>query len=259
MTDATRAFFLVPPEIGGYGSAGFTGQVAAGLHPEPPPSILWSQGTPNGDLGPFNLVNKGSLAMVTNATDDESCVYMKVDEGGDNDDWTRLLTQVYAVDHGAGGDVGIDAHINWDIDVTLSSGDYFNAFDVALTMDGTSAAFATAGFFKVTQPTTKAVGGYYCALELEVVNTCVTNSNWCVLSLNSMNNGSRGSYEAFIKCNDYGSSEMQSLFYIPHHTIETTTPGSMVSTAANQTTTHNIRIVVGTTVMYLKATTTVPQ
>ncbi len=259
MTDATRAFFLVPPEIGDYGAAGFTGQVGGALHPEPPPSILWGQGTPDGDLGPFTVVNKGSLYMSTNQTDDESTVFMKVDEGGDDNDWTRLLTQVYAVDHGACSDTGIDAHVNFDIDVTLSATDYFNAFDVALTMDGTSGAFATAGFFKITHPTTKAVSGYFCALELEAINTCVTTSNWCVLSLNSMNNGSRGSYEAFIKCNDYGSSEMQSLFYIPHHTIETTTPASMVSTATDQNATHNIRIVVGTTVMYLLATTTVPQ
>jgi hypothetical protein len=55
------------------------------------PSILWGQGTPNGDLAPFNLVNKGSLYLSVDQTDDAACVYEKVSEDGDNNDWVVLM------------------------------------------------------------------------------------------------------------------------------------------------------------------------
>ncbi len=92
MTVSVRAFFLTPPEVGMLGSVGFTGQVGGAMHPETPPSILWGQGTPNGDLPPFNLVNKGSLYMCVNNTDDSGHLYHKVDEGGDDADWVLYET-----------------------------------------------------------------------------------------------------------------------------------------------------------------------
>jgi hypothetical protein len=56
--------------------------------------VLWGTGTPNGDLAPFNLVNKGSLYFSVNNADDSAAVYMKYDEGGDNNDWVAILAGV---------------------------------------------------------------------------------------------------------------------------------------------------------------------
>ena len=81
----TVAFFLQNPVA----MSGTGAPVGAGgsMFPETAPSILWGQGTPDGDRAPFNLVNKGSLYLQTDATDDASHVYQKVDEGGDDADW----------------------------------------------------------------------------------------------------------------------------------------------------------------------------
>jgi len=107
MTASTRAYFLAPLVSGYHGSAGM---IQPGLEiPEGAPSILWGQGTPNGDLAPFNQVNKGSLYLLVNATDDESCVYVKVDEGGDDDDWVLLFADGHALI--ANADIADDAAI----------------------------------------------------------------------------------------------------------------------------------------------------
>ena len=86
------------------------------LMPEKPPQILFGQGTPNGDLEPFKSAQKGSLYMQSNATDDDSHVFMKVDEGGDDADWVALVVnntdrriiattrEVFNIDNGAGTD-----------------------------------------------------------------------------------------------------------------------------------------------------------
>ena len=87
MTDSVRAFFLQNPT--GQGGVG-PKQSSNALWPENAPAILWGQGTPNGDLAPFNQVNKGSIYMEVNGTDDAGAVWQKVDEGGDNADWERL-------------------------------------------------------------------------------------------------------------------------------------------------------------------------
>src|SRR3990167_2784857 len=57
--------------------------------PEVPPSILWGQGTPDGDRVPFTQVNKGSLYLAVDQTDDTSPLWVKVDEGNDNADWVK--------------------------------------------------------------------------------------------------------------------------------------------------------------------------
>ena len=97
MTVATAAFFLqVPPDYG-LGTAGVISAPQA-LSPEGPPSILWGQGTPNGDLAPFNRVNKGSLYMSVNQTDDTGAsLWTKVDEGGDDADWEEVLVDGQAL------------------------------------------------------------------------------------------------------------------------------------------------------------------
>lgn len=96
MTDSTRAFFLWPIGSGEMGSAGLIPPVGSALHPEGSPSVLWGQGTPNGDLAPFSVVNKGSIYLCVNNTDDQACIYQKVDEGGDNNDWVLVFAENHA-------------------------------------------------------------------------------------------------------------------------------------------------------------------
>ena len=79
----TQAFFLTNP-VDSLQDGGIS---IGAMHPETQPAILWGQGTPDGDRAPFNVVNKGSIYMQTNATDDTPAVWYKVDEGGANDDW----------------------------------------------------------------------------------------------------------------------------------------------------------------------------
>ena len=90
MAVATNAFFLVG---GGPVGAGLPNYSAAGgTYPEGAPAILWGQGTPAA-LAPWTLVNKGSLYMSVNQTDDTTALYMKVDEGGDAADWKRVFAE----------------------------------------------------------------------------------------------------------------------------------------------------------------------
>jgi len=91
MTTNTKVNFLFPPTGGSEGGTGFIPPVHQNMVPEGAPAILYGQGTPDGDRAPFNQVNKGSLYLCLNNTDDESHVYQKVDEGGDNDDWVKCL------------------------------------------------------------------------------------------------------------------------------------------------------------------------
>lgn len=96
MADNTRAFFLHPkePRVGG---AGIVPASDAALFPEAGPAVLWGQGTPDGDRAPFTLVNKGSLYLAVDQTDDTTAVWLKVDEGSDNADWVRLFAENHAL------------------------------------------------------------------------------------------------------------------------------------------------------------------
>ena len=80
---------------------------------EAPPVILAGKGTPNGDLEPFLSAQKGSLYCQTDAADDTSHVWMKVDEGEDDADWLSLEIEttarsidttrdIFNIDNGAG-------------------------------------------------------------------------------------------------------------------------------------------------------------
>ena len=91
MTDSTVARFLLAQQQR-YGGTGLIPVYPAALDEEGQPSILWGQGTPNGDLPPFNLVNKGSLYFSVNNADNSAAVYQKYDEGGDNNDWVAILS-----------------------------------------------------------------------------------------------------------------------------------------------------------------------
>ena len=68
---------------------------------EHPPVLLAGTGTPNGDLEPFKSAQKGSLYFQTDATDDTSHVWTKVDEGEDDADWElMLLSDLADIDNG---------------------------------------------------------------------------------------------------------------------------------------------------------------
>ena len=95
MADSVLAFFLQNPK--GDTASGAPVGPGGSMYPEDAPAIMWGQGTPNGDLAPFNLVNKGSLWMSTDQADDVTAVYVKVDEGGDNADWVRLFVENQAL------------------------------------------------------------------------------------------------------------------------------------------------------------------
>lgn len=80
---------------------------------EHPPCWLAGQGTPNGDLEPFKSAQKGSLYTQTNETDDKSHIWMKIDEGEDDNDWEKITInntarqiavtgEVFNIDNGAG-------------------------------------------------------------------------------------------------------------------------------------------------------------
>lgn len=82
MTTNTVAFPVVNPDPSNRQSA---------LVPEKAPTLLWGQGTPDGDREPFLSAQKGTLYFCTDNTDDDSHVYQKVDEAGDNDDWVLMF------------------------------------------------------------------------------------------------------------------------------------------------------------------------
>lgn len=100
MTDSVQAWDLLKPK-------------QTSMMPEPPATILFGQGTPNGDLEPFKSAQKGTLYMQANNTDDRPHVWMKVDEGNDNDDWVSLSISQFIkseeinIDNGAGTELDL--------------------------------------------------------------------------------------------------------------------------------------------------------
>lgn len=84
MTDATAGYHLVKT-------------VPTSMESEKEPDILWCLGTPNGDIEPFASVQKGSLCISVDRTDDQAHIYQKVDEGGDNNDWVRMFVENQAL------------------------------------------------------------------------------------------------------------------------------------------------------------------
>jgi hypothetical protein len=84
MVASTKALVVIPPDYPGAGSQ--FGAYSSPLAPENQPAWLWGQGTPAA-IPPFTTVNKGSLYSEVNASDDDPCLWVKVDEGGDTADW----------------------------------------------------------------------------------------------------------------------------------------------------------------------------
>ena len=71
--------------------------VPTSMESEKEPDILWGLGTPNGAIEPFVSVQKGSLYFAVDNTDDQTHIYQKVDEGGDNADWVRMFVENQAL------------------------------------------------------------------------------------------------------------------------------------------------------------------
>lgn len=94
MADSLNVHFLSPYGMR-VGGAGLVPGAGGGMDEEGQPAIMWGQGTPDGNLAPFNLVNKGSLYMEVNGTDDQAHMWQKVDEGGESglDDWKRMFVE----------------------------------------------------------------------------------------------------------------------------------------------------------------------
>lgn len=81
MATNTVAFFVNYPD---------GAQRQPALVPEKAPTDLWGQGTPDGDREPFLSAQKGSLYREVNNTDDDPILWVKVDEGNDDNDWVLL-------------------------------------------------------------------------------------------------------------------------------------------------------------------------
>ena len=98
MADAANVHFLLPLGMR-LGGAGLVPSPGAAMDEEGQPAILWGQGTPDGDLAPFNLVNKGTLYLEVNGTDDTAQVWQKVDEAHltGSADWARFLVENHAL------------------------------------------------------------------------------------------------------------------------------------------------------------------
>lgn len=235
MTTSTCAFYYAKPapDFGG-------------MAPETPPGIIWGQGTP-GAIEPFTIVNKGSLYLQTDNTDDYQCVYMKVDEGGDAGDWASLLlggasdttaANVIAQTYSSAELHGVDITYTG----TQASGGSLVALNVAHTVAGSSGMWSSAIFAKMTQSATESVTGYMSGAELEI-NSSVTQANtpcqmW-PLVLNS-NCISVGTNSAFIALRDYATTATMgavlSLFDVTDATTVSTTKVFSGLSAGKETT-----------------------
>ncbi len=98
MAESVLVHFLFPVGMR-YGGAGLIPSPGSSLNEEGEPAIMWGQGTPDGNLSPFNLVNKGSLYLSVNQADDVTAFYIKVDEGGETGaaDWPRVFVENHAL------------------------------------------------------------------------------------------------------------------------------------------------------------------
>jgi hypothetical protein len=118
----------------------------------------------------------------------------------------------------------------------------------SLVTTGTGRNWAAGIFAGIVQGTTKNVSGYLTAAEFEVKLSAVSNvSEWAVMTLNSWDNNTVGSYRTYLWFRDYGSLKMNSLIRFSDASIETTSKASLLSTAGALASTHTIRMLIGTT------------
>lgn len=123
---------------------------------------------------------------------------------------------------------------------------------VQLNTNGAGRNWAAGIFANITQGTTKNVSGYLTAAEFEVKLSAVSNmSEWSVMTLNSWDNNTVGSYRTYIWLRDYGSLAMNSLLRFSDASVATTTKGALLSTTADLASTHVIRVLFGTTPIWI--------
>ena len=110
MADSVHVRFLTPQKLDATGQV--TNLPGWGNLEEEAPSILWGTGTPNGDLSPFDVVNKGSLYMEVNNVDDDTAMWMKVDEANANTDWVEVFVENHdTIDNNDFGTVGTSGFV----------------------------------------------------------------------------------------------------------------------------------------------------
>ena len=90
MATSTNAFFLLRGIGSRVAGTGLVPVADGPFAPEVEPQIIWGQGTPAGTLAPWTLVNKGSMYIEVNRTDDLPAIWQKVDEGNDAADWVLM-------------------------------------------------------------------------------------------------------------------------------------------------------------------------
>lgn len=130
---------------------------------------------------------------------------------------------------------------------------------IQLNTNGTGRTWAAGIFANITQGTTKNVSGYLTAAEFEVKLSAVTYmSEWSVMTLNSWDNNTVGSYRTYIWLRDYGSMKMDSLLRFSDASIATATKSALLSTSADLTSSHVIRILIGTTPYWILLNATGP-
>lgn len=142
----------------------------------------------------------------------------------------------------------------------LSSGDSMVGGNFAVTPTGTAGQWVSGIFAKVTQGSTKAVNGYISGAEFEINNTAASPSQMHVLSLNMNNTGAKNNH-SFIQFHNYGSTGVEYLLKLCESgiSIATTDDAALVSTVtADPACTHQIRINVAGTLMWLMCTTDTP-
>lgn len=86
MASSTNAWYLLQQGLGG---AGVVSGPHGAVQAEEAPAWLWGQGTPAA-IVPFTTVNKGSIYSEVNASDDDTALWTKVDEGGTANDWVLM-------------------------------------------------------------------------------------------------------------------------------------------------------------------------
>jgi hypothetical protein len=107
----TSAFLVVNPD---------PAKKQPALAPEPAPTFLWGQGTPDGDRSPFSVAQKGTLYFQVDATDDDNHTWQKVDEGNDDADWVQLGVQTQAPVNVTGSSVALTSALHAGKVVTLN-------------------------------------------------------------------------------------------------------------------------------------------
>lgn len=147
---------------------------------------------------------------------------------------------------------------------TLASGSGAVGVNMAVVPTGSAANWVSAFYGKVTQAT-KAVNGYLCGAEFEVVLSGTYGpSYWGVLVLNSSdsNTGAQPAVSAYVFLRDYGTREMPNLFYFAD-TTRAAASNSVIASAVGAVTGRSpydtaIKFLIGGTAYWLMASSVGP-